>query len=176
MTISEVLNASEDESARFQKFFAWVLPWEVTVNKSGQIVPERVDSHGVTFAGLNEEDDHLDLKTLSSHWVVSKYIGNYWKPARAEELPDPVCYAVANFAVNCGVGRASKFLQRALGLKDDGAIGPDTLTHSFQVDAVELARDVIDYGRRYYHSLGENNPNLKGWLNRTADLEAKFCG
>jgi lysozyme family protein len=177
MTIAEVLAASQDESPRFRKFLAWVLPWEATVSHAGDILPENDhDGAGTTFAGLTQRDDGLDLKTLSSHWLVSKYVSNYWKPSRAEEIPEPVCYVIANFAVNCGVGRASKWIQRALGLPDDGIIGPDTIAHCYKVDTKELARDVLDYGRRYYHSLGEDNPNLKGWLNRTNDLEAKLCG
>jgi len=177
MTIKDVLGAAEDESPRFRAFLAWVLPWEATVSHAGDILPENDhDGAGTTFAGMTERDDGLDLKTLSSHWLVSKYIGNYWKPSRAEEIPEPVCYVVANFAVNTGVSHAAKFLQRALGITDDGIIGPDTIDHCYKVDVQELATDVLDNGRRYYHSLGEANPNLKGWLNRTNDLETKLCG
>ena len=177
MTITNVIAAAQDESPRFRRFLAWVLPWEATVNDAGEILPENDhDGAGITFAGMTQRDDGLDLKTLSSHWLVGKYLGNYWKPSRAEELPEPVCYVVANFAVNTGNEHAAKFLQRALGLPDDGQIGPITLASTFKVDAKELAFDVLDYGRRYYHSLGDSNPNLKGWLNRTADLEAKLCG
>lgn len=50
--------------------------------------------------------------------------------------------------VNHGIKQASKFLQRALGVEDDGAIGPKTLSAVRQDDAAgrieEVCNNILD--------------------------------
>jgi len=178
VTIADVLLAAQDESPRFQRFLAWVLPWEATVTHAGEIEFENDhDGAGLCFAGLEQRDDGLNPSTLTPHWLISKYASNYWLPW-GEKLPDPTCYVWANFAVNAGVHEATLFLQRSLGVDDDGVMGDITLSHSYKVDPVQLGRDICDQAVSYYRhiAVGPSADNLTGWLNRTADCESKFCG
>ncbi|RWC46747.1 MAG: hypothetical protein EOS55_17420 [Mesorhizobium sp.] len=52
----------------------------------------------------------------------------YWDAVLGAELPDGVDHAVFDFAVNSGSGRAAKYLQAAVGVAQDGRIGPATLS------------------------------------------------
>ncbi|TGT80746.1 glycosyl hydrolase 108 family protein, partial [Mesorhizobium sp. M5C.F.Ca.ET.164.01.1.1] len=51
----------------------------------------------------------------------------YWDAVAGAELPAGLDYAVFDFAVNSGPGRAAKYLQAVLGVTQDGRIGPETL-------------------------------------------------
>ena len=68
-----------------------------------------------------------DLKQISDAQVAAVYRRFYWDAVLGAELPDGVDHAVFDFAVNSGPGRAAKTLQAALGVAQDGRIGPATL-------------------------------------------------
>ncbi|RWO40368.1 MAG: hypothetical protein EOS12_26060 [Mesorhizobium sp.] len=51
----------------------------------------------------------------------------YWDAVLGAELPDGVDHAVFDFAVNSGPGRAAIYLQAAVGVAQDGRIGPVTV-------------------------------------------------
>lgn len=55
------------------------------------------------------------------------YRRDYWQRCRCDELPPGVAFDVFDAAVNSGPAQAIKWLQRAVGVADDGAIGPITL-------------------------------------------------
>jgi len=55
------------------------------------------------------------------------YRERYWHAVRATDLPWPWNLAVFDGAVNHGVGASVVLLQRALGVPQDGRIGPKTL-------------------------------------------------
>lgn len=65
--------------------------------------------------------------------VSDIYNKNYWRLVRGDSLPCGIDYAVFDFAVNSGVNRALKYLQRLVGVDPDGVIGLITL------NAVETA-------------------------------------
>lgn len=50
-----------------------------------------------------------------------------------------VRYAVADFGVNSGPARATRYLQRALGVPEDGRLGPLTIERASTADPVALA-------------------------------------
>ncbi|TIW97725.1 glycosyl hydrolase 108 family protein [Mesorhizobium sp.] len=70
-----------------------------------------------------------DLRKISDEQIATVYRRFYWDAVAGAELPDGVDYAVFDFAVNSGPGRAAKYLQAAcgVGVVQDGRIGPATL-------------------------------------------------
>ncbi len=93
------------------------------------------------------------------------YFGNYWIP-ECDDLPAGIDYAFFDMAVNGGPFRAAKLLQRALGVPDDGKIGPVTRAAVARADGEQLLRRFDEKKRAFYRSL--NQPRfLKGWLNRS---------
>lgn len=67
------------------------------------------------------------VRLIASTEVSTIYQWRYWDAARCGSLPVGVDYAMFDFAVNSGVRRATICLQRALEIKDDGAMGPITV-------------------------------------------------
>ena len=60
---------------------------------------------------------------------------------------------------------AAKQLQKIVGAKRDGAIGPKTLQVVAEHDTKELIEKMHDARQVYYESLGQEK-YLRGWTNR----------
>lgn len=116
------------------------------------------------------------VKLITDHEVIDIYKSRYWAEAKCDAMPEQVAIAMFDAAVNTGVKRASILLQRALGVVDDGVIGPKTLTAIKAAEPHQLAIKMIDERDKFYQSLVANKANfsvfLKGWLNRTKALRA----
>lgn len=61
----------------------------------------------------------------------------------ADELPAGLDYAVADFAVNSGVSRAARELQRVLGVTVDGVVGVQTLAAANRLSAQGVEEVII---------------------------------
>jgi lysozyme family protein len=111
-----------------------------------------------------------EMKALTKGTVKPFYKQMYWDKVKGDDLPAGVDYAVFDFAVNAGVGRAAKFLQRAVGAVDDGVIGLGTLGLVAKADPQKTLDNFADQKQRFYNGLATNNPSqqkfLKGWLAR----------
>ena len=86
---------------------------------------------GVTIETLSAERGQAatvaDIKALTVAEATAIYQRSFWNPAHCGELPDGVDLVVFDCAVNSGVARAIRLLQKAAGVDDDGAFGPATL-------------------------------------------------
>ncbi|RUW22145.1 MULTISPECIES: glycosyl hydrolase 108 family protein [unclassified Mesorhizobium] len=88
---------------------------------------------GVTLANFRRyvkaDATKADLKKITDAQLATVYRRFYWDAVAGAELPDGLDYAVFDFAVNSGPGRAAKYLQAAcgVGVVQDGRIGPATL-------------------------------------------------
>ena len=111
-----------------------------------------------------------DMKALTREKVAPFYKRKYWDMVRGDELPNGVDYMAFDFAVNAGVGRSAKLLQQAVGVSQDGAIGPLTLSAIRALPAKQLIDRYSDAKEAWYKSL-HNATYEKGWLNRVARVE-----
>jgi len=141
MKISDILDSAgaENYPPDFKKGLSVVLPAECEYELDGVTIrSERPDSHGLTFAGLNQKDDALPVDdsghvTVSTHWIVKTYFENYWANV-ALKLPNPMNWVFFVQAVNEGEGACVRLLQLALNDLDgahlviDGKIGDATLS------------------------------------------------
>lgn len=102
--------------------------------------------------------------------IEAIYHDEYWNPY-CDGFPVGIDYLYFDMAVNAGPHRATVLLQRALGVTDDGRIGPLTRAAVAAADPVNLIRDYTQAKRNFYLSL--HQPRFtKGWLNRCADVQA----
>lgn len=103
---------------------------------------------------------------------------------------DAVRYVLFDAAVNMGAKQAVRLLQRALGVKDDGVLGPVTLASiprgeeaGLKVVRLALAEKMLFYGRLAAGDLTDADKDgipdylefLNGWLNRTARQMREFA-
>jgi lysozyme family protein len=104
--------------------------------------PGGATNKGITIATfrryIKRDGTIADLKALTTQQAVDVYKAQYWDKVRADDLPSGVDYTVADFAVNSGPSRAAKYLQAALGVTQDGAIGPQTIAAAQAASAKPL--------------------------------------
>jgi len=127
---------------------------------------------GVTEAVAREVGYRGDMRELPLDLAQRTYRARYcyWTAVRAEELPPAVRYAVFDAAVNSGVRQAVRWLQRAVGVADDGVIGPVTLAAVRERDPQALAANMLGQRLRFMTDLSTWQTFGKGWARRVADL------
>lgn len=126
--------------------------------------------YGVTEAVAREVGYRGDMRDLPLDLAKRIYQDRYWHAVKAEQLPAQVRYLVFDAAVNSGVGQAARWLQRAVGVKDDGVIGPQTLLALNQADPEALARRYLSQRLRFMSGLANWPAFGRGWARRIADL------
>ena len=89
------------------------------------------------------------------------------------ELPDGVDYAVFDFAVNSGPGRAAKYLQAAVGAAQDGRIGPATLKAAGARPPGTVIDDLCDARLAFLRRLPTWPVFGKGWSDRVRSVRAQ---
>jgi lysozyme family protein len=83
-----------------------------------------------------------DLKALTTGQATIVYKRQYWDAVSADLLPVGVDYSVADFAVNSGPSRAAKYLQKVVGVSQDGQIGPATLAAVRAMEPKDIIRQL----------------------------------
>ena len=79
-------------------------------------------------------------------------------------------YTVFDGAVNSGVGQSIKWLQRALGVVDDGVIGPKTLAAANAQNADALRMRILASRLRFMSELSTWPAFGRGWARRICEL------
>jgi len=98
------------------------------------------------------------------------YRAQYWAPLRADELPPRTAMAAFDLAVHSGVGAAAKRLQAAVGVTQDGVIGPATIA------AVRRAAATPEADRALALGLLDRRITLLGLWLKAAPGRVKFAG
>lgn len=113
-----------------------------------------------------------EMRSLKPADVAPLYRTRYWDAVRADELPSGVDYAVFDAAVNSGVRRASRWLQQAVRVADDGVIGSQTLRAVQALPANQVIARFADTRRAFLESLGNWSVFGKGWGRRVSEVTA----
>jgi len=125
--------------------------------------------YGITEAVARSYDYTGDMKDLSLGFAKEVYYKSYWTPIKAEQLPESLRFHVFDCAVNSGVSRAIKLLQKCANVKEDGVIGKITLTACKEVTPKQYSNARLAFlkGLDTWGVFG------KGWENRiNNNLEA----
>jgi lysozyme family protein len=94
----------------------------------------------------------------------------YWDGIKANQMPFAVAYQVFDAAVNHGVSAASKMIQRAVGVADDGVIGTNTLRAINSRSAQNLVLEFNGARISFYTAIAKPQFDRfgRGWMNRVA--------
>lgn len=137
--------------------------------------PGRATNMGVTQAVWEEwvkrpvtEQEMRDLKPDD---VRELYRVKYWNRVKGDELPTGVDLCVFDFAVNSGVHRGASFLQRMVGAKEDGIIGPRTLAAVNAEEQDVLIRRYCDARLKFLQGLTTFATFGRGWTARVQKVE-----
>jgi lysozyme family protein len=111
------------------------------------------------------------VKHISDDEIRTIYKLQYWDAIKGDQLPSGVDYAVFDGAVNSGPRQSIKWLQRALGVDDDGQLGPITLKAALLFpDQKKLVDYMLDRRMAFLRSLRHWRSFGKGWTNRVAGV------
>jgi lysozyme family protein len=125
---------------------------------------------GITEAVAREVGYRGDMRELPLDLAKRIYKDKYWDTVKAEQLPAGVRYTVFDAAVNSGPGQSVKWLQRALGVKDDGVIGPQTLAAANAANPDALRMRMLGQRLRFMAGLSNWPAFSRGWATRIASL------
>ena len=148
----------------------------------GGYVHHKDDPGGMTNLGVTKRvweewtgkpATEADMRALTPEMVSPLYKKRYWDAVRGDDLPSGVDLCVFDCAVNAGVGRASKFLQQAVGVLADGQIGPMTVAATTAKPAEEVIDAFCNLREAHYKSLSTFATFGKGWMNRLGSVEAE---
>ncbi len=137
-------------------------------------------AYGVTQAAYNTYRTRHGLpqrstRNMTKHEVHTLYYEDYWLASSADKLPAQVRLVHFDAAVNHGVHRANRLLQRALGVREDGILGPQTLQAIKSRSDQSIARNYLSIRKNFYNQIVDRTPAqkvfLKGWLARIEKLQ-----
>jgi len=109
------------------------------------------------------------LKGIDKGIAELIYKTMYWDAIRGDELPSGLSTMVFDSAVHAGPARAIRWLQRAVGEKMDGLIGPKTLdaVHTVSAKGSEFVNKMVREIAVYRLMLARKNDTFaRGWFNR----------
>lgn len=101
---------------------------ERLLSHEGGYTPGIGDPGGETNWGISKRAyPTVDIRHLTRDAAIEIYRRDFWERSRADDLPPAVGFQLLDAAVNSGIEMATRWLQRAAGVADDGIIGPVTL-------------------------------------------------
>lgn len=163
--------------ANFDAALALVLAHE------GGYVNDPQDPGGATNRGITQGTYDLwrvdkslpvrSVKLITPAEVMAIYKRRYWDAVCGDQLPAGLDYCLFDFAVNSGPRRAVTYLQRILGVPDDGKVGPVTLDAAEHVPAKDLIEGVCNLRLAFLKKQPHFPRFGKGWSRRVAEVRNK---
>lgn len=146
----------------------------------GGFVNDPADPGGATNKGITQRVydtfrasrglPRQSVAAISDAEVEAIYLRNYWEAGHCNELPWPLSFVHFDACVNAGIGQATKLLQRAARVPDDGRWGPNTAAAVRAQSPTMLLAELLLERLRFYDLLVQQKPALvrffRGWVNR----------
>ena len=154
-------------SLTFQQIF------DRLIGHEGGYVNDLQDPGGETNWGVTKRTAQANgytgnMKTMTRQQAYEIYRRAFWVRYNCEQMPDAVAYQFFDAAVNHGFGNASRMLQRAVGVLDDGIIGKYSL-EAINSNPISDTLMVLNGERlNFYIRLKNFDRFGKGWVNRVA--------
>ena len=145
--------------------------FERLIGHEGGYVNNPSDPGGETKFGVSKRQyPGEDIKNMTLDRAKFIYRRDYWSQSGAELVPDALKFDLFDTAVNSGPKTAIKLLQRALGVVDDGRIGPVTMVAITHADPEGLLARFNGWRLDFLN----DNPDLwakfgRGWAQRIAE-------
>ncbi len=117
-----------------------------------------------------------DVDILNLDWEGAKaiYYRNYWLAGSCDKLAGRIGALHFDGCMNHGVGRAAKFLQRAISATDDGNIGPASIASANKANPIVVCQSICNQRVKYYNDIVKQAPAqvkyLKGWTRRIEEM------
>ena len=143
--------------------------FETLIGHEGGYVNHPRDPGGETKFGISKRQyPGENIKEMTLVRAKDIYQRDYWWKAGCDLVPDCVKFDLFDTAVNAGPGTAIRMLQRAVGVVDDGVIGPKTMQALGNVDPERLDKRFNGHRLQFMSSLSTWQTFGRGWANRIA--------
>lgn len=130
--------------------------WGVTWPKLREAIGAKILPPGTTIRNLTRDQSKLIYKEL------------FWDLINGDQLHDGVAFQVFDFAVNSGIETAIRYLQRALGVADDGRWGPISQAAANAMSETDTLFRLNGERLDFYTRLSTWSVFGKGWARRIA--------
>lgn len=129
-----------------------------------------LDAGKLTRFGISQRSyPKLDIAALTTEQAKALYKRDFWDANQLDQFPLVVAFEFFDCAVNCGASTAARLLQRAVGVAEDGVIGPITLAAVGKFNADKLAKRMLAHRIKFYTKLSNWHTFGAGWANRLAN-------
>lgn len=133
----------------------------------GGYVFDSNDPGGETNWGISKRQyPGYDIKNLTRAEAVALYFSDYWQPLKPLLIPERLRLCLFDAAVNQGLDRTIKILQGAVGVKQDGVLGPITLAALKNKNDHETLSILFQLRLAHYTKLPHWERYGKGWAKR----------
>lgn len=150
---------------------------KVVLDFEGGYVFDSLDPGGETKFGISKRAyPDLDIKNLNEKDAIEIYKKDYWLPLKPLLLPSAIRLCLFDAAVNQGLSRAIKFLQEAVGTKQDGIIGPITINAANLPDSFIILETLIKLRLNHYSKLPHWSRFGHGWARRLISVLFESIG
>lgn len=117
---------------------------------------------------------HATVRHITTEEVQAIYHERYWVDGHCDALPWPLSMAHFDACVNHGIRNATRILQRALAVTDDGIIGPITEAAIDEASPEKLMNSMTWERLRFYYRICQRRTAsrvfLLGWIRRLIHL------
>ncbi|EOX4850996.1 TPA: glycoside hydrolase family 108 protein [Haemophilus influenzae] len=143
------------------------------IGHEGGYVDDPRDPGGETNWGVTKRTAQANgytgaMKTMTRQQAYEIYRRAFWLRYNCEQMPDAVAYQFFDAAVNHGFGNASRMLQRAVNVADDGIIGNMTIAAIKKMAISDVIMRLNAERLEFYCKLGTFATFGKGWVRRVA--------
>ena len=139
--------------------------------------PGGATNMGITIATLSAWKGHpvskLDVEKLSPAEATKIYQQQFWNKVDGDKLPSGVDYAVFDFAVNSGPGRAAKTLQGIVNQPEDAVIGAQTIAAVSNYPPEVIINALCDARAAWLKGLSTAATFGNGWLARVERVRSR---
>ncbi len=131
-------------------------------------------NHGITLneyaAFKGRKVTAADVRAMPLADAKAIYRAKYWGKMRCDLLPAGLDYALFDYGVNSGTGRAPKVLQRLCGLPDDGRLTDAVIAAASKRAAADLINRLCDERLAFLKRLKTWPIFGAGWRRRVTDV------
>ena len=112
---------------------------------------------------------HLNIKALTVAQAKKIYFEDFWLKLGGESFHKAVMYQLFDAAINHGMSRSIKFLQKTVDTKPDGIFGPKTEAAALKADLNDVLILFIAERLDFMNDIKTWATYGRGWSQRVAD-------
>lgn len=142
------------------------------LGNEGGYVNNPNDPGGETNWGISKRSyPEVDIKALTRDDAVAIYLRDFWQRGQMDQFDGAIAYQALDFAVNSGIETAIRKLQAAVGVAEDGHVGPVTVAAINAIPVPEVLGLFIAERLYFWTTCANWQFAGKGWARRAvADI------